>query len=144
MFVTAMFFMLVAGAVFAGVQADKQNDNAKVSVYMGTIIDNLCAAANEKNLGEFIKTHTEKCALMPKCEASGYSLYLPDGKLLRFDKAGSRKVAEYLKNNNFLKKKKRGLLVSVSVIAANSEFSIVSIKPHEPMNVSADQKPAAK
>lgn len=132
-FLTAIAVMLLAGIVFAVEQAAKPAEDAKVMTYMGTIIDNLCATTNKANLGEFVKTHTKKCALMPNCAASGYSLYMSDGKLMPFDKAGNKKIVTFLKKKNVLKKKYGELTVTITASEANGELSIVSIQNHEAM-----------
>ena len=132
-FLAAIAVMLLAGIVFAVEKAAKPAEGAKVMTYMGTIIDNLCATTNKANLGEFVKTHTKKCALMPNCAASGYSLYMPDGKLMPFDKAGNKKIITFLKRKNVLAKKYGELTVTITASQANGELSLVSIKNHEAM-----------
>ena len=65
----------------------------------GVLIDNLCADAQKpENLAAFVKTHTKSCTLMPRCVASGYSIYA-DGKLMKFDKESNAKIEEFLKKN---------------------------------------------
>jgi hypothetical protein len=92
------------------------------STLSGVVVDNACASGHKDDLSEFVKTHTKDCALMPNCEASGYSLVTPDGKALAFDKASSLKIAK------FLKTKKGTLNVEVKVKKAGNELVLVSIK----------------
>jgi hypothetical protein len=87
----------------------------------GTIIDNHCAAMGKDNLGEFVKTHTKACALMPDCAASGYSIFT-EGKLYKFDQASSKKVEE------FLKKDESKLEVVVKAEKVGEELKLVSIE----------------
>jgi type 1 fimbria pilin len=119
---TILALALVAGALLAADQTPKPEATAKVLTYEGTIIDNLCATGNKVNLGKFIKTHTKECALMPNCAASGYSLYMPDGSLMAFDKASGVKIQK------FLKKKSSKLEVSVSANSNDGTLQLVSIK----------------
>lgn len=87
----------------------------------GYIIDNNCAGTQKpEQLAEFVKTHTKECTLMPACVASGYSIYA-DGKLSKFDKDSSAKIAE------FLKKPESKLNVVVEAKKAGEELSLVSI-----------------
>jgi hypothetical protein len=93
-----------------------------VSTLTGVVVDNACATGNKANIGEFVKTHTLDCALMPGCEASGYSLYTADGKLTAFTKASNAKVAK------FLKSKKGTLNVEVKIKKSGTQFELISIK----------------
>ncbi|MDD5408968.1 MAG: hypothetical protein PHC71_02625 [Candidatus Omnitrophica bacterium] len=90
----------------------------------GDIIDNMCAGANKDNLAEFVKTHTKECALMPNCQASGYSIFA-DGKLYAFDKDSSAKIAEFLKNAD------SKLQVTVTAKQVGDELSLISINNQE-------------
>lgn len=87
----------------------------------GTIIDNACGQAHATDISEFIKTHPKTCALMPDCVASGYSIYA-DGKLSKFDKDSSAKIAE------FLKKEDSKLDVEVVADKKGEELVLVSIE----------------
>lgn len=118
----AVAALLIAGAVYAAETAAKPAAGVKAMTYEGTIIDNLCATGNKAKLGDFIKTHTKQCALMPNCAASGYSLYMPDGTLMPFDKASSMKIQK------FLKKKSSKLEVSVTANKNADTLQLVSIK----------------
>ncbi len=117
--ITSLF--LFAGFVLAADQAAPAA-SAKAMTYAGTIIDNQCANSNKTNLGEFIKTHTKACALMPNCIASGYSLYMPDGTLKPFDKVSNAKIEK------FLKKKSSKLTVDITAKESGGQLSLVSIK----------------
>lgn len=110
--------VVLTGTWAAGAEKINENGIMKLS---GTIIDNLCAKAHGENIEAFVKSHTKECALMPKCAASGYSLY-HYGATIRFDRAGSRKIEQ------FLKKKESSLHVVVEVKKSGDLYSLVSIK----------------
>lgn len=111
-----MAVCLVAGFAFAEVAPA---DNLIIN---GDIIDNMCAGSQKPEaLAAFVKTHTKQCALMPQCEASGYSIY-SDGKLVKFDAASNAKVVE------FLKKADSKLQVEVVAQKTGDELSLVSIE----------------
>lgn len=129
--IAAIAALLLAGMVIAADEAVKPAAGAKAMTYEGTIIDNMCATGNKAKLGEFIKTHTKQCALMPNCAASGYSLFMPDGSLMPFDKVSSTKIQK------FLKKKSSKLEVSVSANETAGTLTLVSIK-----NMPAKKEPA--
>jgi len=120
--IAAIAVAFIAGAVYAAQEAAKPAAGSKAMTYEGTIIDNACATSNKAKLGEFIKTHTKQCALMPNCAASGYSLYMPDGSLMPFDKASGTKIQK------FLKKKSSKLEVSVKANDNAGTLELVSIK----------------
>lgn len=87
----------------------------------GDIIDNLCANGHKDTLADFVKTHTKECAIAPGCSESGYSIFA-DGKLYKFDKDSSVKVAE------FLKKADSKLQVAATVKDNNGEVSLIFIE----------------
>jgi len=88
----------------------------------GTIIDNMCAAAQKPEaLSDFVKTHTKECTLLPACVASGYSIFA-DGKLYKFDKDSNAKIEA------FLKKEDSKLAVVVTAKNVNGELSLVTIE----------------
>ncbi len=97
----------------------------------GIIVDNMCAGAHSADIAEFVKTHPKSCALMPECEASGYSIFT-DGALMSFDKDSSAKIAE------FLKKEDSSLEVTVVAKKGDKELSLVSIA-----NASKEAAPVA-
>jgi len=75
----------------------------------GYVIDNACSSrANGDGGADRVKAHTVKCAQMPPCAKSGYSVFA-DGKLYKLDEEGNKQVAEILKNT----KVDKGLSVSV-------------------------------
>ncbi|OGS43325.1 MAG: hypothetical protein A2539_10585 [Elusimicrobia bacterium RIFOXYD2_FULL_34_15] len=88
----------------------------------GIIIDNLCAASNNENLPAFIKTHTKECALMPSCQASGYSIYTQNGQLIKFDIGSNKKIIK------FLKKPANKLEVIIEAKKIGEELNLISIK----------------
>ena len=126
----AAALLLAAGLAYAA-EAAKPAEMSKAMTFEGTIIDNQCASQNKANLPEFIKTHPKSCALMPNCAASGYSLYMPDGKLMAFDKESNAKILA------FLKKKSSKLTVVIKASEVSGELKLASIK-----NAPAAKKPA--
>jgi len=94
---------------------------AEAIVLKGDVIDNLCAGMNKDTLAEFVKTHTKECAIKPGCMDSGYSIFA-DGKLYKFDKDSSAKVAE------FLNKADSKLQVTVTAKQVGDELNLVSIE----------------
>ncbi|MFA4993436.1 MAG: hypothetical protein WC571_05660 [Candidatus Omnitrophota bacterium] len=104
--------------------ADVSTTAPEAIVLKGDIIDNTCADANKDNLAEFVKTHTKECALLPNCQASGYSI-LADGKLSKFDADSNAKVAEFLKNAD------SKLQVIVTAKQVGDELSLNSIENQE-------------
>jgi type 1 fimbria pilin len=113
-----MGVLLLASMAVAG-QAAGGSETVTLN---GVVVDNACASGHKTDLGEFVKTHTKDCALMPGCEASGYSLVTPDGQAQMFTKTGSQKVAK------FLKTKKGTLKVEVKVKKIGKELELISIK----------------
>ncbi len=112
---------LVAGLALAQEAAAPAAKPEQVSL-SGDIIDNLCAGAQKPgDLAAFVKTHTKECALMPQCVASGYSIVV-DGKLSKFNKESSAKIAE------FLKKADSKLQVTIVAEKAGDELNLVSIE----------------
>jgi hypothetical protein len=92
-FAVAMSVLIGLGFAFAAAPSEK---GEKITV-TGSIIDNRCAANHKDSLASFISSHTKECALMPKCSASGYSIYSKDGALVAFDKASYAKIKKFLK-----------------------------------------------
>ena len=89
--------MAVANIAIQAASAASAPSGPTITTLHGTIIDNHCAAANKDSLATFIKTHTKECALMPDCEASGYSIYTKEGKLHPFLHQNTATIADYLK-----------------------------------------------
>lgn len=93
---------------------------ADTMVLTGTVIDNMCAAAQKpEQLAEFVKTHTKQCAI--QCESSGYSIFA-DGTLSKFDQDSNVRIAE------FLKKEDSKTDVVVTVKKVGEELSLISIE----------------
>lgn len=109
---------LCLSASFVFAQEGAKADTVKVN---GIIVDNMCASAHGADMAEFVKTHAKTCAVMPECQASGYSIFA-NGVLTAFDKDSSVKVAE------FLKKADSSLEVSVVAKNAGKELSLISIE----------------
>ena len=108
-----------ATTVQAPVQAAAMPAAEQVTL-TGTIIDNNCAGAHKDDMAAFITTHTKECALMPGCVESGYSIFA-DGKLSKFDKDSSAKIAAFLRMPD------SKLQVVVIANKAGEELSLVSI-----------------
>ncbi|MCX5687345.1 MAG: hypothetical protein NTV71_01665 [Candidatus Omnitrophica bacterium] len=118
-FCFAILACFVVSMAFAGETPAKFE---KTLMLKGYIIDNKCASSQNKNqLSDFVKTHTKECALLPKCAASGYSIF-SDGKLLKFDKASSAKV------EIFLKRPDSKLQVMVTAELEGKELGLISIE----------------
>ncbi|MDD5729814.1 MAG: hypothetical protein PHN57_01605 [Candidatus Omnitrophica bacterium] len=119
--VLAVFLCFAVTLAYAQPAGQPSQEVNKEMTLKGVIVDNACAGAQKpEQLAEFVKTHTKQCALMPQCEASGYSIFT-DGKLIKFDKASSAKIAEFLK--------KEGSKLQVVVVAkkAGEELSLISL-----------------
>jgi hypothetical protein len=115
--------LLLAGSLVAGLSAVVYAaEKGELKTYTGTIIDNTCATANKDKLGDFVKTHTKDCAMMPGCASSGYSLYTEDGKLIAFTGKSNLKVKSYLKDSN------TKLTVEVRGTTKNDKLEARSIK----------------
>jgi hypothetical protein len=109
---------------------------AKMTIH-GTIIDNACATANKDTLPAFLKSHTKDCALMPGCEASGYSIYTKDGKLHPFLYKDTKTIAD------FLKVKSNTLHAVVTAEMVGDSLKLETIKGSPAMAKHAE-KPAKK
>jgi hypothetical protein len=108
--------VLLAGVVFAFA-----GENVKLTGYL---IDNACSArAKGENGVEKVKNHTVKCAQMPPCAKSGYSLVTDDGKLFKLDEEGNKKAAEILAAT----KKDKGVSVNVEGMLDGDTIKVTSI-----------------
>ncbi|MDD2689339.1 MAG: hypothetical protein PHT41_04235 [Candidatus Omnitrophica bacterium] len=116
----AMAFCFISSLAFAQIAISTPVVENALTI-KGDIIDNMCATAHKDDLADFVKTHTKECALAPACVDSGYSIF-SDGKLYKFDKDSSAKVAE------FLKKEDSKLKVTVTAKMAGEELSLISIE----------------
>jgi hypothetical protein len=81
----------------------KGDDKTKVTGY---VIDNMCAGSHSTE--DEAKEHTTSCALMPKCEKSGYAVVSGD-KSYKLDDNGNRLAAALLRSTHT----KKGLKVEV-------------------------------
>lgn len=83
------FMLLLASAVFA-----VAGEDAKIKGY---VVDNACASRWKADAGvDKAKGHSVKCALMPPCSASGFSVVTDEGKMYKLDDSGNAKVKELL------------------------------------------------
>src|SRR6059036_1687397 len=73
------FFVVAAVLAIVGGALALEGKEVKLNGY---VIDNACAAgrAVSDNAADKVKAHSVKCAQMPKCAESGYSVFA-DGKL---------------------------------------------------------------
>lgn len=126
MVLAAMVLCFASTLVFAQeTAAPVVSTSAAAMTISGVIIDNQCAGTQTPEaLGDFVKTHTKQCALMPGCAASGYAIYA-DGKLTKFDAASNKKI------EGFLKKEDSKLNVKVRVTEKDGVLSLLSIKNQE-------------
>ena len=99
-------FALVAALVaLAAVFAYAQEESKAVKV-TGYVIDNACAGAHGSE--DEAKDHPTSCALMPRCEKSGYAVVAGD-KSYKLDAQGNKLAADVLRHTQT----KRGLKVEV-------------------------------
>jgi hypothetical protein len=73
----------------------------KTVTITGNLIDNACAES-AKDLDERAKNHPTSCALMEKCQSSGYAVYA-DHKLYKLDDKGNDSAVNLLKNTKTTK-----------------------------------------
>ena len=73
----------------------------KTITITGNLIDNACAES-AKDLDTRAKDHPTSCALMEKCQSSGYAVYA-DHKLYKLDDKGNDSAADLLKNTKTTK-----------------------------------------
>ena len=73
----------------------------KTVTITGNLIDNACAES-AKDLDTRAKNHPTSCALMEKCQSSGYAVY-GDHKLYKLDDKGNDSAADLLKNTKTTK-----------------------------------------
>ena len=97
--------LLGVALALAAALAYAQGDNKTVKV-TGYVIDNMCAGPHASEADA--KEHTTSCALMPKCEKSGFAVVSGD-KSYKLDDNGNKLAAEALKGA----RSKRGLKVEV-------------------------------
>ncbi len=87
----------------------------------GYLLDQMCG--QEIKDPAKAKEHTRECALMDHCAASGYGIYV-DGKLLKFDKAGSQPARTLLENS---KKEKEIEVIAEGTLSGNV-LTVTSLK----------------
>jgi len=93
--------VLVLAAAFA--YAQEQSKSVKVTGY---VIDNMCAGAHGTE--DEAKDHTTSCALMARCEKSGYAVVSGD-KSYKLDDNGNKLAASLLRHTQT----KKGVKVEV-------------------------------
>src|SRR5918911_1795571 len=98
-------FLVAASVALAAVFAYAQEESKAVKV-TGYVVDNMCAGMHGSE--EEAKDHPTSCALMPKCEKSGFAVVSGD-KTYKLDEQGNKLAADALK----AAKTKRGLKVEV-------------------------------
>lgn len=98
---TLLCLILALAAALAYAQGDKKT--VKVTGY---VIDNMCAGPHASEADA--KDHTTSCALMPKCEKSGYAVVSGD-KSYKLDDNGNKLADHVLKTTHT----RRGLRVEV-------------------------------
>src|ERR671922_2146068 len=79
-------------AAFAYAQGEK-----KAVRVTGYVIDNMCAGMHASE--DEAKEHTTSCALMPKCEKSGYAVVSGD-KSYKLDDNGNKLAEQVLKSTH--------------------------------------------
>jgi hypothetical protein len=99
-------FSLVAVAVaLAAVFAYAQGEKKTVKV-TGYVIDNMCAGMHGSE--DEAKEHSTHCALMARCEKSGFAVVSGD-KSYKLDEQGNKLLAQVLRST----KTRKGLKVEV-------------------------------
>ena len=73
----------------------------KTVTITGNLIDNACAES-AKDLDTRARSHPTSCALMEKCQSSGYAVYA-DHKLYKLDDKGNDSAVNLLKNTKTTK-----------------------------------------
>ncbi len=90
----------------------------------GILVDKMCSAGIEKKGYEAAEQHTRKCALMPKCQASGFGVVTDDGKFLKFDATGDAKALEALKQTT----EEEGLVVAIEGKIEGDTVTVESLR----------------
>ena len=94
---TRKILALTVIALMASVLLGQQ----KTVTITGNLIDYACAES-AKDLDTRAKNHPTSCALMEKCQSSGYAVYA-DHKLYKLDDKGNGSAADLLKNTKTTK-----------------------------------------
>jgi hypothetical protein len=98
--------LLCVALALAAVFAYAKDDTAKSVKVTGYVIDNMCAGMHSTE--DEAKEHTTSCALMPKCDKSGYAVVSGD-KSYKLDDNGNKLAEQVLKTTHT----KKGLKVEV-------------------------------
>ncbi len=91
----------------------------------GYLMDTTCA---KKHAGEkgFAETHDKDCLQM--CAEGGFGVLTGDGKFVKFDGQGNKKVAQLLKDTQ----RDTGWKISVTGVMKGSMLAVESISLQEP------------
>jgi len=98
--------LLCAALALTAAFAYAKDDTTKSVKITGYVIDNMCAGTHAAE--DDAKEHTTSCALMPKCEKSGYAVVSGD-KSYKLDANGNKLAAAVLKGTHT----KKGVKVEV-------------------------------
>ena len=90
----------------------------------GVLMDQRCSAQVATKGYAGAQAHTRACAMMPPCEASGYVVVTPEGKVLKFDAAGNKQAVAALKATT----KKDDLTVTVEGTVSGENIAVQSLK----------------
>src|SRR5881628_1585052 len=95
---TPKILVITLSLLFAAMLYAQGNKSVTIT---GNLIDNACAES-AKDLDTKAKNHSTSCALMEKCQSSGYAVYA-DHKLYKLDDKGNDSAADLLKNTKTTK-----------------------------------------
>jgi hypothetical protein len=98
--------LLCVALALAAAFAYAKDDTKKPVKVTGYVIDNMCAGMHSTE--DEAKEHSTSCALMPKCEKSGYAVVSGD-KSYKLDDNGNKLAVALLKSTHA----KKGLKVEV-------------------------------
>ena len=98
------------------------------SNWQGYLIDRQCAESVREDSDPltFVLHHKKDCALMPNCQAKGYSLFA-DGKWYDLDKRGNELAVKLLKAS----KKMRAFYVRIYGMKQGNVLKVQSMKESE-------------
>jgi hypothetical protein len=88
--------LLGVALALAAALAYAQGENKTIKV-TGYVIDNMCAGMHSSE--DEAKEHTTSCALMPKCEKSGFAVVSGD-KSYKLDDNGNKLAEQLLKTTH--------------------------------------------
>ncbi|MFN8656820.1 MAG: hypothetical protein U0105_10820 [Candidatus Obscuribacterales bacterium] len=122
---TVCTFLLMAGFTATPALAGAQTK------WQGYLVDRGCADSvrNDSDPTTFVQNHTKDCALMPNCQAKGYSIYAtsPECKWLDLDKKGNDLALRLLKAS----KRRIGFYVEVTGTAKKQVLKTQNIEEIE-------------